>query len=63
MHTLYALAAATDMLLSILKALFPQHVQPLGGGHLQQLGVVFATAFVIIEVKKHFHILIKNKHR
>jgi len=46
----FKLAALVEMSLVIVRSCgyFPTRL-PLGGGHIQQLGIVFASAYVIVE--------------
>jgi hypothetical protein len=55
----YGLAAATDLLLTVLKECFDLKGLPVGGGHLQQIGASFAIAFVLVEIHPSWYIFKK----
>ena len=49
---IFRLAAATDSLLVALEGLFHPAGLPLAGGHVQQMGAMFAMALVVSEVRE-----------
>ena len=50
MVELFRIAAAIELALTGLESAFHVGGLPLGGGHLQQIGLAFITAFVLIEL-------------
>ena len=51
---IYGMAAATELGLVLLDATVRVAGLPLGGGHVQQIGVVFGTAFILSEIVNRF---------
>jgi len=57
MLAMFRIAAAFELLLTAAKECFHVNELPLGGGHLQQIGIAFVAAFVAIEIHATWHIL------
>lgn len=64
MVVIFRLAAACDLALNALHACVPGlHWIPIGGGHLQQIAIVFIAAFTCLEAKEGFRKLLEALRR
>lgn len=49
---IFELAACVELALVLAQAIWRQRYLPLGGGHVQQVGIVFGGAFLVSKVFK-----------
>lgn len=47
---IYKIAATTEFALVLLEATVRLPALPLGGGHAQQIGIIFGSAFILSEI-------------